>query len=162
MDNNIPIIDEGQRQRLSIAGSSYRIIVSGEETNGNYAVIDMLVPPGSGPNPHAHAGFQEMFYVVDGEVEFKMEGRKHLAKKGTLVNIPLGGVVHCFKNTSDQVAHLLCTVVPAGLDTFFREVGKPIEDDVDLPTPFSKEEMMLMKAIGEKYGQVFYAPDFLD
>ncbi|MEJ0101987.1 MAG: hypothetical protein WDO19_05240 [Bacteroidota bacterium] len=50
-----------------------------------------------------------------------MEGGKYKAIKGSFVNIPLGGKVHCFKNTTDTIAHLLCTVVPAGLDDFFRK-----------------------------------------
>ena len=127
INKNITTIDNGQGQSLSIVGDTYRILISGEQTDGSYAVIDMLVPPGGGPGPHAHKYFQEMFYVAEGEIEFKMEGGKYIAKKGSFVNIPLGGAVHCFKNTTDKLAHLLCTVVPAGLDSFFKEIGKPIE-----------------------------------
>ena len=116
---NIIAIDNGQGQLLSIVGDAYRIFISGEQTNGNYAVIDMLVPPRGRPAPHAHKHFREMFYVVDGEIEFKMEGGKYIASKGSFVNIPLGGAVHCFKNNTDKLAHLLCTVVTAGLDSFF-------------------------------------------
>ena len=31
---------------LSVVGDSYRIVISGKQTEGAYAVIDMLVPPG--------------------------------------------------------------------------------------------------------------------
>ena len=162
-DNNITTIDSEQGQSLSIVGDAYRILISGEQTGGTYAVIDMLVPPGGGPGPHAHKHFQEMFYVVDGEIEFKMEGGKYIGKKGSFVNIPLGGVVHCFKNKTDKLAHLLCTVVPAGLDSFFREIGKPIETGSFLPPPaLTKEDIDKLKAIAEKYGQELYPPDFLD
>jgi quercetin dioxygenase-like cupin family protein len=162
-DKDITTIDNGKGQSLSIVGDSYRILISGEQTDGNYAVIDMLVPPRGGPGPHAHKHFQEMFYVVEGEVEFKMEGGKYIAKKGSFVNIPLGGAVHCFKNTTDKLAHLLCTVVPAGLDSFFQEIGKPIEIGTFLPPPtLTIEELVKLKAVAEKHGQVLYPPDFLD
>ena len=128
--DTISTIDNGQGQSLSVVGDSYRILISGEQTGGSYAVIDMLVPPGGGPGPHAHKDMQEMFYVVDGEIEFKMEGGKYIAKKGSFVNIPLGGKVHCFKNKTNTLAHLLCTVVPAGLDAFFQEIGTPVEAGV--------------------------------
>jgi quercetin dioxygenase-like cupin family protein len=161
-DNNISTIDNGQGQSLSVVGDSYRILISGKQTGGNYAVIDMLVPPGGGPGPHAHKDMQEMFYVVEGEIEFKMEGGKYNAKKGSFVNIPLGGKVHCFKNTTGNIAHLLCTVVPAGLDDFFQEIGKPIETGAFLPPRIlSIEEMNKLKSIAEKYGQKLYPPDFL-
>jgi hypothetical protein len=64
------------------------------------------------------------------------------------VNIPLGGEVHCLKNTSNSVEHLLCTVVPAGLDAFFEEIGKPVEKGVFLQPPsLSKEELGKLKSI---------------
>jgi quercetin dioxygenase-like cupin family protein len=95
---------------LSVAGGIYRILVSGKQTNGEFAVIEMSVPAGGGPGPHAHASFQESFYVIKGEVEVKTEETTFTATKGAFVNIPLGGMVHCFKNKSANLAKLLCTV----------------------------------------------------
>lgn len=123
--------DEGPH--LSVVGDTYRLVITGEQTNGAYAVIDMLIPPDGGPGPHAHPNFQESFHVLDGEVEVKTETETYLARKGSFVNIPTGGVVHRFKNKSDQIAHLWCVVVPAGLDDFFKEIGKPVAADTFLP-----------------------------
>ena len=162
MNKSITTIDSGLGQSLSVVGDTYRILIPGEQTDNNYAVIDMLVPPGGGPGPHAHKDIQEMFYVVEGEIEFKMEGGNYIAKKGSFVNIPLGGAVHCFKNTTDKIAHLLCTVVPAGLDSFFKEIGKPVEGGVFLAPPsFTKDELNKLKLLAEKYGQELYPPDYL-
>ncbi|WP_431242248.1 hypothetical protein ACQ9BO_20470 [Flavobacterium sp. P21] len=61
MKNPIITVDETQGHKLNIAGGNYRIVISGKETNGEYAVIEMSVPPGAGPNPHAHADFTETF-----------------------------------------------------------------------------------------------------
>jgi len=161
-DGNISTIDNEEGQGLSVVGDTYRILISGEQTGGNYAVIDMLVPPGGGPGPHAHKDLQEMFYVVEGEIEFKMEGGKYIAKKGSFVNIPFGGKVHCFKNKTDNLAHLLCTVIPAGLDSFFKEIGIPVEAGTFLPHSIpNPEELNRLKSIAEKYGQELYPPDFL-
>jgi quercetin dioxygenase-like cupin family protein len=147
---------------LSVVGDNYRILLTGEETGGAYAVIDMLVPPGGGPGPHAHAGFSESFFVVDGEIEVKSEVSTYIAKKGAFVNIPKGGVVHCFKNKSDQMAHLLCMVVPAGLEGFFREIGQPVAAGTFLPPPVMDEEAMKkILPIVEKYGQKLFPPDYL-
>jgi len=160
--DKITTLNSEEGQSLSIAGGIYRILISGEQTNGSHAVIEMLVPSGSGPGPHAHKDIQEMFYVVDGEVEFKTEDGKYLAKKGAFVNIPLGGEVHCFKNVSDKMAHLLCTVVPAGLDAFFKEIGQPTEHGKFLPPPnLRPEDIAQLQLIAERYGQKLYPPDFL-
>lgn len=162
MINNILTIGEAQGQCISIAGGNYRVIISGAQTQGAYAVIDMLVPPGEGPNPHSHTDINETFYVVEGEVEFKTEAGKYIAQKGAFINIPKGGEVHCFKNKSDKLAHLVCTVTPAGLDEFFQAVGKPVDAGVFLhPAPPTQEELAKLTALGEKYGQKFFPPDYL-
>lgn len=46
MGSNIKIINKNEGEYLGIAGGNYRIIISGEQTSGNYAVIEMTVPPG--------------------------------------------------------------------------------------------------------------------
>lgn len=163
IENSLTIVNEQEGQSLSVAGNAYRVVLSGKQTDGAYAIIDMLVPPGGGPGPHAHAAIQESFFVLEGEVEVKTEGKTYIAKKGAIVNIPFGGMVHCFKNKSDAMARLWCTVVPSGLEEFFIETGKPVAAGTFLPpvvlTPEEKEKFM---AIAEKYGQKLFPPDYLD
>jgi len=150
-------------KNISVAGNNYRILISGEETNGAFATIDMIVPPGGGPGPHAHADINESFYVMDGEIEVKSEFGTTIATKGTFVTIPKGGVVHAFKNISENNAHLLCIVVPAGLDSFFMEIGTPVDfGQVIPPAQLTPEAVSKLQKIAEKYGQEIYPPDFLD
>ncbi len=149
-------------QSLSVVGDSYRVVISGKETEGAYAVIDMLVPPGGGPGPHAHPGFHETFHVLDGEVEIKTEEGSFTAVKGSFASIPAGGLVHGFKNKTDKVAHLWCVVVPAGLEDFFAEVGKPVPFGAFVPPPpRDGEAVKELTAIAEKYGQQIFPPDYL-
>ena len=119
MTSNIRTIDNDQGHQLNIAGGDYRVIVSGKQTGGTYAIIEMTVPPNAGPIPHMHPGFEETFYVLEGEVNFRSHAGSYLATKGATVSIPTGGPVHSFKNLADTPAKLLCTVVPAGLEDFF-------------------------------------------
>ena len=150
-------------QCLSVVGDTYRVVVTGEQTGGAFATIDMLIPPNGGPGPHAHASFHESFYVLDGEVVVKTKAETYTARKGAFVNIPLGGVVHDFKNESDTVAHLLCVVVPAGLEKFFQEIGKPVAAGQFLPPPaMTPDDMKRLQAIAEKHGQQIFPPDYLD
>jgi quercetin dioxygenase-like cupin family protein len=148
---------------VSVAGNTYRILATGKQTNNAFATIDMMVPPGGGPGPHAHPDIQETFYVVDGEVEVKSEAGTYIAKKGSYVVIPKGGIVHAFKNKADKMAHLLCTVVPSGLEEMFMELGQPIAFGEFLPPPpMDPESMKKLIAILEKYGQKPFPPDYLD
>jgi quercetin dioxygenase-like cupin family protein len=159
---NITIADAHNGPSLSVVGDTYRIVVSGDDTEGAYSVIDMLIPPGGGPPPHAHAKFQEAFYVMEGEIEVRTEAQKYTAKKGTFINIPFGGLVHQFRNMSTSVAHLLCIITPAGMEKMFEELGRPIQQGTFMPPPnMGPEQIQKFEAIAEKYGQKLYPPDFL-
>lgn len=163
MDSNILAIDNSQGETLGVAGGNYRIIISGLETNNAYSVIEMLIPPGGGPPPHSHPDIQEMFYLVEGTLEFKMETGKVILKKGGFVNVPFGGAIHCFKNTSNENARLLCTVVPAGIEHVFREIGSPSpRGEFILPIRLTTERILFLKEIDEKYGLTTYPSDYLD
>ncbi|MES2268695.1 MAG: cupin domain-containing protein [Bacteroidota bacterium] len=161
--NNVLTITGPQGgDNLSVAGGIYRILITGKQTNGEYAVIEMSVPAGGGPGPHAHASFQESFYVIEGEVEVKTEEQTFIATKGAFVNIPLGGMVHCFKNKTANLARLLCTVVPAGLEEMFLEIGQPVNaGEFIAPKPMNAETLKQITAIAEKHGQKIYPPDYL-
>lgn len=148
---------------LSVVGDTYRTVITGKQTKGAYAVIDMLVPPGGGPGPHSHPDFQEAFYVLEGEVEVRTELETYTAKKGSFVNIPSGGIIHSFKNKGQITARLLCTVVPSGLEEFFGEIGIPVAHGVFLsPQPMDPEAAKKLEKIASKYHQKVFPPDYLD
>ncbi|HEY4111543.1 cupin domain-containing protein [Puia sp.] len=149
-------------QSLSVIGGACRILVNGRDTGGAYATIELLVPPGGGPPPHSHPDFHETLFVMDGEVEVRSEAGAYTAKKGSYVVIQKDGIIHNFKNKSDQMARLLCTVVPAGLDELFEEIGKPVKWGEFLPPPhMDREGIEKLAGIFEKYGQKIFPPDYL-
>lgn len=90
------------------------------------------------------------------------EAGSYTAKKGSFVTIPKGGVIHDFKNNTNQNAVLLCTVVPAGLEDFFIEIGKPVAIGEFLPLPpmDDPDAVKKMEKIAAKYGQKVYPPDY--
>ena len=156
-------IDPHEGQSLSVVGDNYRLLITGKETNNAFAVIDMLIPPGGGPMPHAHADFQESFYVVEGEIVVRSEGHTYVAKPGSFVSIPKGGAIHSFKNETVANAHILCMVVAAGLDAFFKEIGQPVKCGEFLPPPaMDAEGAGKLKNIAIEYGQEVFPPDYFD
>ncbi len=150
-------VNSEEGKSLNIAGGDYRIVISGEQTNGEFAVIEMTIPVGAGPPPHEHEHIDESFYVLEGEVSFHSENGSYLAKKGAFVNIPKGGMIHCFKNQSSQPAKLLCTVIPAGLDECFVETSNFIAGHPDISEEERKTGIM---NIAEKYGNNIYPPNY--
>jgi quercetin dioxygenase-like cupin family protein len=148
---------------VSVLGDTYRIVIGGEQTNGAYTLIDMLIPPKGGPGPHSHATFQEAFYILDREIKVITKEKTYIGSKGSYVNIPFNGPVHKFTNETDKTAHMLCLITPAGMEKMFQEIGKPVEANTLLPIPqMTLEELKRLQIIAEKYGQKLYLPDYFD
>ena len=93
--------------------------------------------------------------MIEGELEFKTEKGNYTIKKSDYVEIPKGEFIHNFKNISASAAKLLCTVTPAGLDDYFKDImiiSK--KENISSKTEFSK--------LDKKYGITNYSIDFLD
>ncbi len=130
--------DSPKMRHVSIAGDTYTILVSGVETAGRYCLIDMHVPSGGGPPPHRH-DFEEMFSLVEGELEFTFRSETSTVRAGWTVNIP-ANAPHAFRNTSGAAVRMLCMATPAGLDEFFQEVGDPVDSRTAPPPKLTPEE----------------------
>ena len=124
--------DDPATTYLSLAGNTYAMLITGEQTDGRYCLIEMHVPAGGGPPPHRH-DFEEMFTVLEGEIEFVFRGEKHTVRAGATVNIP-ANAPHNFRNVSGAPARMLCMCTPAGQDEFFLRVGDRVAGK-DAPPP---------------------------
>jgi quercetin dioxygenase-like cupin family protein len=124
--------DDPATTYISLAGDTYAMLITGKQTNGQYCLIDMRVPDGGGPPPHRH-DFEEMFTILEGEIEFTFRGQKHLVRAGSTVNIP-ANAPHNFRNASGAPARMLCMCTPAGQDEFFLRVGDEVASK-DAPPP---------------------------
>jgi len=121
---------------LGVVGDTYTILLSGDDTAGRYTLIDMHVPPGGGPPPHRH-DFEEMFTVLEGEVELTFRGERLVARAGQTVNVP-ANAPHAFTNASGRPARLLCLCSPAGQENFFLAVGEPVATRTEPPQPLDE------------------------
>jgi quercetin dioxygenase-like cupin family protein len=113
--------DDPALTHLAVVGDTYTILLSGAQTAGRYALIDMLIPPGGGPPPHRH-DLEEMFHVLEGTLEVTLRGATTTASAGETVNVP-ANAPHNFTNASSEPARVLCLVAPAGLEEYFAEFG---------------------------------------
>jgi quercetin dioxygenase-like cupin family protein len=117
----------------------YRFLVTGAETGGAYFAMEALVAPGGGPPPHIHTREDETFYILDGSIEFRLGDETVTAGPGDYVSVPRG-VVHNFRNPSNQVSRLILTFTPAGMEHFFLETLERAES-MDVPIPDNLDEV---------------------
>ena len=140
-------------RHVSVVGGTYTILVSGADTAGRYCLIDMLVPDGAGPPAHRH-DFEEMFTLLEGELEFTFRGQAQTVRAGSTVNIP-ANAPHQFRNMSGKTVHMLCMCTPAGQEEFFMAVGIAVDSRASPPPRPSPEvqaeKLRLLKTLLPKY-----------
>lgn len=154
---NTNVLHAGQGRSFWVVGDLYTFLATGEDTNGAYALIHALVPPGGGPPPHIHSREDEAFFVLEGQLTIQVDGRTITATPGAWVTLPKG-TLHAFKNTAPTAAKMLILVNPSGLEKYFAEVGREATDKSAGPGPPSPAEIAKLLAVAPKYGLEIHLP----
>jgi quercetin dioxygenase-like cupin family protein len=114
---------EGRTEKpLALGGQEVFIKVAGADTNDALCCMLHTVPPMTGPPLHQHQHEDELFYVLEGELTFEVDGKRTVAKAGTTLFAPRL-TVHAFQNLSQSPARVFITLVPGGLDRMFVEAS---------------------------------------
>lgn len=93
------------------------------DTAGNYDMMYAETPPHvPGPPPHSHNSFDESFLIVEGEMEFFVNGEVKIVKAGESLDIPKK-TLHTFSNKSDKPCKWVNIHSPKGFRAFFETVG---------------------------------------
>ncbi len=122
-NRKVKIVRPGDEQTVwRGAGDEYRLLAAGDDTAGDYIVMEAIVPPGGGPPPHIQTREEEAFYMLEGEVVFQADGERIVARKGDYLNIPRD-VAHHFHNESDSTAKMLIFFAPAGIERMFERMA---------------------------------------
>ena len=145
--------DDQTLPHIGVVGDTYTILLSGNDTDGRYCLIDMLVAPGGGPAPHRH-DFEETFIVLQGEVTATFRGQVTVVKAGQTAHVP-ANAPHEFHNLSGQPMRMLCLCGPAGQEEFFEQIGIALPTRTT-PTPKLDEAAQATfeaksKALAPKY-----------
>jgi quercetin dioxygenase-like cupin family protein len=137
MQNKIVYVAANTAEAFWVFGAIFRFLITGEESGGSSSTMECVVIPDTGPGPHIHPNEEEQFYILEGELTFRVGDQTIHASTGDFIHIPRG-TIHSFKNGS-RPAKLLATFTPAGAEKLFQEVSKPV---VEGPTPIipSSEE----------------------
>jgi len=121
-------------------GSLMTFLATGEDTHGQFALIEAVARKGNVPPPHIHHREDEIFYVLEGEIVVSVGDRTIKGTPGTMVFLPRD-VAHSFTIESEQ-SRMLILLTPAGLERWFKEFSVPAQ------------AMTLPPADGQAYGQV--------
>ena len=134
--------DEGQATWFFNALMTTKAAMS--ETAGAYSLTEHLVTAASNPPLHVQTDEDEAFYVLDGEVEFEVDGEVALATAGTFAFVARGAA-HTFRVLTPTASMLvICSGKPAdNLEDFFLAMGTPATERA-LPVPAAPDVERLM------------------
>jgi uncharacterized RmlC-like cupin family protein len=122
-------------------GSSGMTVKLGAEESRLWSVFEAVVAPGFDVGAHLHEEAEELFYVLDGELDLlafepltrtsgdwqrweSASGAKVVrGGPGSLMYVP-AGCPHAFANPGDTPARMLFQVSPAGHEVYLREMGE--------------------------------------
>lgn len=111
-------VPAGQGPTIWAVSDVYTVKATAAQTGGLLGFLDASVPPGGGPEPHAHNDQAETFYLLSGELEFLDGDRTFTAVAGDFVHVP-AGIRHRFKNKRTHTAKMIFMFTPGGPEEAF-------------------------------------------
>jgi quercetin dioxygenase-like cupin family protein len=122
----------------------------GEQSDSAVGIVESTMPAGApGPPLHSHA-FDEAFYVLDGELTFRLRDRQTVAKAGELVFAPRG-VPHTLANLTNSPARYLLVHTPAGFEREFAR--RAAEEAGSQPPEWALQPVPEVTYVGPRIGE---------
>ena len=118
-----PIISlPGEHLLIHPAGVTDEVLATREQTDGEFGMIILGGPAGSGPGPSiTHHRGSETWYVLEGTYEFHVRDKTFEGGPGTFISVDVG-TPHGFIAKTD--GKLLVTFQPGGYEHFFMDWDK--------------------------------------
>src|SRR5271165_6514326 len=97
--------------------------VAAADTGGAYALMEDNLKREFALGLHLHRQHAETFYILEGYVDFHIDGDWMTAVPGSTVHIP-PGVPHAVVLPNGQTGKMLMIFQPAGFDQFLAELAR--------------------------------------
>ena len=119
----MPILRRSEQAEEQLRAGMSMLHMTGASTGSKMLTVnDLIVEPGADAPYHVHPNTEESIFLVDGDIEFHLDGHRFNMTSGDCV-LAARGKGHGLKNRSDKSARLI-TVYPN---------ANPQRDLVDMP-----------------------------
>jgi quercetin 2,3-dioxygenase len=149
-------LQEGEGERAHLFDSLVTVLLSKDETEGQFGVFTLAAPRGEAIPTHTHAGVHEIFFVLGGRArvwiqDAEGERLERLLGPGDFGYVP-AGLPHTFRVEADDTRILgVCT---GGFERFFAAAGTRT-DSRALPRPPYVPSPEHLRAAGQEFGNEF-------
>jgi mannose-6-phosphate isomerase-like protein (cupin superfamily) len=114
-------VDPGQGRSVSLRGTRVEFKVESDTAKGA-SLSEWNALPGFDTGLHVHERLEETWFVLSGELDFRVGDQTFTAGPGATVFVP-PHVPHAFANRSEADATFLLTLSPPGHDRYFDELA---------------------------------------
>ncbi len=124
--------------------------VAAADTGGQFTLMEDNLKANFKLGLHLHRTHAETFYILDGSVDFFVDGDWMTTKPGACLHVPPGIEHACILSDGCSAARMLMIYQPAGFDQFLAELANMTEADF--------KDSARMKALEDKYDIVNIGP----
>jgi quercetin dioxygenase-like cupin family protein len=151
------LLDGNEGEAFWLLGMLETVKISGKDTDGEFGLLEIVVPAGAGSPWHVHREEDEWFYVLDGELTVWVGGQVIRAPAGSFVFGPQG-TPHTFTVSSPGGASFLLVTEPGGFEAFMRTCAEPARSLTLPPPPDSPPDPAQLAALAAEYGVEIIGP----
>ncbi len=117
------VLSPAEGEKYHVGPFAITAKVLGAQTGGAFELYDLALGLAT-IDYHVHQNMDETLYVVEGEIEFLVSGKKFLRPAGSVAFVPRG-VHHGFSNRGPARARVLILLNPSGNQhEYFRELER--------------------------------------
>ncbi len=114
---------------ISSPGRQSLSLLIGEETAGSLYATDVYLSPGFGAPPHHQPTEEELWYLIEGQLDVRVGTRSAVIRAGSFAFIPRN-TTHTFKNSGTSLVRLLAWNAPAGHERAFEAMRRKADEGV--------------------------------
>lgn len=139
------VIKASEGSVLNVIGDIQTHKLVGIETGNQIVEWVDNVEPGVGIPPHVHSKEEEIFRIIEGEIEIMVGGNTTVLKAGDVAYAPKN-IPHSWKVVGTNKAKMITSAFPAGIEHMFQQLA-------DLPE--GPPDFNMVAEICQKHGVSF-------
>jgi mannose-6-phosphate isomerase-like protein (cupin superfamily) len=134
----------GEGRAFNVGPDRVTVKADADRTSDALSMIEYEAAPGvPGPPPHVHRVVHEVWYILEGAVEFYSGDRTLRAGPGSFLHVP-PGVPHTFANVGDGPARWIGIFSPGRFSRLLEEIAKAFPAE-----PGPPDEAQILRAFAD-------------
>jgi mannose-6-phosphate isomerase-like protein (cupin superfamily) len=144
------MVPQGDGKEFVLAGVVMKRLLSGEQTAGQFCLLENKSDGNTKTPIHVHAKDDETLYIIEGELTAVIDGEPRRLAAGESIFLPRG-IAHQLMNMSGRPCRYILIGTPALFDRFLEQGGHELQPD-EVAGPPTPEEVERLRKASPKFG----------